>query len=257
MTNQIKHTEADDGLKTYVTKDYNIFIMLEDNRMINQNHVANLVQAMEENPDGIRLEPILCNGKMEIIDGQHRLQALMRLERPVYYQVVPGLDIEDTVRMNVYRRNWNPMDFAYSYAARGNTNYSRYVTQREKRPQLQHRAILSFMQNGEMHRIDELFRGGRLVVSDTDENIADRFQKLDDIATKMPAGNDASARAFQRAVLSIVRRPNYDHERMMAKLDFAATKWLSHPFISTEDAQRALEGVYNESARANDRVRFF
>lgn len=246
MTNQIKHVEAEDGLKTYVTKNYGQFTILEDNRMINQNHVIRLIDATQEYPEGLKFEPIMINERGEVIDGQHRLEAVKRLGFWVYYQIGKGLDINDTIRMNVYRRNWTPLDYAYTYSARGKQDYSRYIEFHERYPDLQHRALMAYMQSGETNRAGILFNEGKFVAPDEDGSIANRINQYEDMVKHLPRRDFATSRAFQRAVLTIITHKSYDHERMMAKMDYAATKYLMHPF----------EGLYNENARVNDRVRF-
>lgn len=253
---EFKHTFAEDGLKTYVTKDYDQFIMLEDNRMINWNHVLRLSEAIKAYPEGMKFEPILINDHWEIIDGQHRLKALKELGYPVYYQIGHGLDINDTIRMNVYRRNWTPLDYAYTYAARGKKDYQRYLNLHDKHLDLQHRTLMAYMQGGEGNRAGHLFNEGNFLAPDTDPEIARRLQMYYEIKDFAPQKSGFSSnRAFQRAVLTIIQHKSYDHERMVGKLEYAATKYLNAPFATLEDAARALEALYNENAR--DRVRFF
>jgi hypothetical protein len=260
MTNNIteaRHTVAEDGLKTYITKDYDQFIMLEDNRMINQNHVLELMEAIKQKPEGLRFEPIMVNEKWEIIDGQHRLKACQKLGYPVYYQIGKGLNVDDAIRMNVYRRNWTPLDFAYSYAGRGNDNYQRYLNVHHQYGNLPHETLITYLRNGDTKRSYAEFRKGEFVVPDDQAAVLDRITRYLQIVDMLPNPKVGLMAAFGRAVLSMFRNKGYDHERMIGKMGFAVNKYLTAPFLTVEDAVRALEAVYNESARTGDRVRFF
>lgn len=257
MTKTINHIEAEDGLKTYVTKNYGMFTMLEDNRMINMPHVNRLMEAIKAKPEGLRLEPIIVNEKLEIIDGQHRLRACEALDYPIYYQIGKGLTVDDAVRMNAHRRNWTPLDYAYSYAGRGNAHYQIYVDFHHKHEELQHETLMGYLRNGDTQRAYLDFREGKFLVYDDTAEIEKRLVQYFDIIELLPNRHHGQSGTFARAVLSVIKHQAYDHDRMKAKMEFAASKYLTTPFIIVEDAQRALESVYNESARAHDRVRLF
>ena len=71
----------DTGKVTYETKNYDQFKTLEGNRSIDQKNVNNIEQNMREH--GVLPTVIIVNEKMEVIDGQHRIEALKRLHEPV------------------------------------------------------------------------------------------------------------------------------------------------------------------------------
>ena len=54
------------------TNDYNTFKVMPGNRPVNKLHVRRLSKSMEEKH---LMSPILVNEKMQVIDGQHRLEA--------------------------------------------------------------------------------------------------------------------------------------------------------------------------------------
>ena len=77
------------------TKEYNNFQFYNDNRTVSEHHVEKLVNSFIN--DG-QLVPIICyklqNGKLIIVDGQHRFHAAKFLGRPVKYQVDNSLNSE-------------------------------------------------------------------------------------------------------------------------------------------------------------------
>jgi hypothetical protein len=63
--------------------------------------------------------PIIVNEKMQVIDGQHRLQASRETGSPVHYIVVAGYGIEEVQRLNNNQKNWTKADFLEMYCAQG------------------------------------------------------------------------------------------------------------------------------------------
>ena len=75
------------------TTDYSIFKTLEGNRAVKDHRVDKIVKSICN--IGYVTSPILVNEKMEVIDGQGRLQALERLGMPVEYIIHEGVGIEE------------------------------------------------------------------------------------------------------------------------------------------------------------------
>lgn len=105
----------------YVTNDYDKFKRLEGNRDVKTaKKVLDSINAV-----GYVLSPILVNEKFEIIDGQHRLEALKKLNLPVYYIMQPGIGEEECKYLNTGQTNWTTMDYIQSYSEKGIKDYLR------------------------------------------------------------------------------------------------------------------------------------
>ena len=61
-------------VKVYVTTNYAIFKIIPGNRPLKSAHVKRLKESILKH--GYLSAPIVTNGKGEIMDGQHRFQAL-------------------------------------------------------------------------------------------------------------------------------------------------------------------------------------
>lgn len=107
--------------KIYTTTDYKKFRKAFGNRDVNGRHVDDIVKSIEKH--GYIETPIICNEKLEIIDGQHTFEAVKRLGLPVSYVVKDGLTVSDCRTINSLRSNWTSSDYVESYAATGNRNY--------------------------------------------------------------------------------------------------------------------------------------
>lgn len=105
--------------KVYQTSNYDLFKKLNGNRDVkNEKVIIKSIQKI-----GLIDNPIIVNEKYEVIDGQNRLKALQTLNMPVLFHVIPGLNIDDAINMNLGRTNWKMIDYAQSYAAQGIQDY--------------------------------------------------------------------------------------------------------------------------------------
>ena len=114
------------------TEDYSIFKTMKGNRELRGRHIICLELAISQSLDRISCYPILVNENMEIIDGQHRLQALRNLGQPVYYMIAEGMRLKDTQALNAISRGWSPIDYALSYSVLGNKAYDLYLKLKER-----------------------------------------------------------------------------------------------------------------------------
>lgn len=93
--------------KIFVTDDYSVFKLMNGNRSFDHKRaIVNSVKRVGHIPS-----PIICNEKMEVVDGQGRLAAFKELKLPVYYIVIQGLGIEECISMNISQSNWTTLDY--------------------------------------------------------------------------------------------------------------------------------------------------
>lgn len=104
------------------TTNYKIFKRLKGNRAVDDNAVKALsVSVAQKNL--LSQIPIIVNEKMEVIDGQHRLELAKKLKIPIFYIVIDGASYEDVVRLNRFVRPWKFNDYLESYCELGYKNY--------------------------------------------------------------------------------------------------------------------------------------
>lgn len=104
------------------TTDYNKFKIVHGNRELLERHVNKLVDSILER-NLLAANPILVNDKMEVIDGQHRLEASKRIGLPIHYTVVDRSSLREVQLLNTAVRNWTLTDFLNSYVAMGLEKY--------------------------------------------------------------------------------------------------------------------------------------
>lgn len=232
------------------TEDYNTFKRIDGNRIVNKSHVKRLKTAISENPDSVQYTPIVVNEKKQIVDGQHRLEALQELKLPVYFIEAEGLTLADVQKLNSNSKSWSPLDYAYSWSELGKTAYDFYLELRH-RFGLNHDVLMKFVS------LDKPitgigFQNGKLKAPDTKRSI-DLCEKLADVGQYH---EHYKKRPFALAFKVVWEHPNYDHARMIAKLQAHVGKDLDD-LAQVEDNIRALEKLYNRNVRTEERVRFF
>lgn len=105
------------------TRNYEMFKFRKENREINYNKVMNLKSKLLE--DGRQILPIICNKDMEIIDGQHRFEAVKELNWEVMYYIDEAITSLDLVSINNTQKNWGLKDYIHYYSSLGNKTYKR------------------------------------------------------------------------------------------------------------------------------------
>ena len=90
------------------SQDYDKFSILEQNRVVSDNHVSELVVSIQNSG---QLTPIIINEKFEIIDGQHRFDACKILKIPVMYLISYKTSINEVILMNNTQKSWKLHDY--------------------------------------------------------------------------------------------------------------------------------------------------
>lgn len=108
----------------FETDDYDFFKPLKGNRDV--GNVKAIQKSIED--VGYMLDPILVNEKHEVVDGQHRLEALKTMGIPVKFMIQEGIGLKECQAMNTGQRNWGALDYIKSYAVTGNANYVRLLS---------------------------------------------------------------------------------------------------------------------------------
>ena len=106
--------------KFFETRDYSMFKKVRGNRPVDQAHVQQLKKLIA---DKDLMDPIRVNANIEVVDGQHTLQARKELGLPVPYIIINSDDPLDVARLNQGRKNWSLDHFLGHHCARGKMDY--------------------------------------------------------------------------------------------------------------------------------------
>lgn len=234
----------------FVTEDYDLFIVLTGNRNVKETHVRHLIKQLTEQGNLIDKFPIVVNEKMEVIDGQHRLEALKRLGWPVVYEIREGLNIDQVRTINTTHQNWTWHDYATSFAELGNENYVRFLNL-YKHFGYSYSVISYYCESGANRRRGSHFYQGELILKDQKKafDLLEQYRQVSEAA-------EHHTREFAYAMKDCMLAPGYDQKRMVEKMEKYGISRLK-PLRGKTDYQRVIEDIYNTYVSEPDKVRLF
>lgn len=228
--------------KVYETDNYSKFKRLVGNRTDDEIRGRNLLQSIKTFG---QLEPITCNEKFEVIDGQARLYACKELNIPVKYRVETGYGLAHCREENVKANNWLIKDYIHSYAEKGNTSYKYLVAlkmQSDKRP---FTLIANIAKNvastggGINHKI----KAGTFTLTTIEyEEAQDILNFLDKVDNCILRGG-VSISAYSIAIACIYRLDCVDKSRLYKAI--RSYSYILAPAINIVDAIENIDACYN------------
>lgn len=222
-------------LVIYHTRKYDSFRKLEGNREVDEQHVNELMTLIGEKD--LRL-PIVVNENMEVVDGQHTLEAARRLKKPVYYVVRSGAGLNEVQSLNLHQKSWTIRDFARSFADRGDESYKKYLEFRS-RFGTNHMVTVQILTGKDERNITQKFKRGQFEIRDWDEaiRIGEFFLRTFE---HYPKGK---SRSFGLAVLRLLKHPNFDQDRFLDQLKKYNKRFTA--MASVDDTIAEIESLYN------------
>jgi hypothetical protein len=200
------------------TNDYTIFRNINGNRKVNEGHVLRLTNAIERK-NLLPYYPILCNENMEIIDGQHRLAAAVRLGYDVYYEKIAGLRIEDVMEINTNSKSWAIRDFINSWIVLDKPDYRvlrNFMEQYGLSPTIAACLLRGYGQITGGGDISRMIKSGDFKVSS--ESFAQKIAEQVVEARKHADFEPASDREFIATLMKLNSNHSFDFDRLTSKL---------------------------------------
>lgn len=230
------------------TVHYHLFKRIDSNRHLDKRHVNKLVEAIRKK-NLLHLNPIVVNGEMEVIDGQHRLSAAKILGVAIYYTQDARISHNDIGGMNSNKKNWQMMDYINYYAKKGNRNYVAFLELCDKHKDYKPSMLQTLCSKDGTRRSNDV-KEGLFDISNIDHaeiiiSYLEDFKKYTLLA--------ANSR-FIEAVRLIATHPEYNHERMMGKVQQNPTAIL--PCANNKQYVQMLQAMYNKHVREDNIVIF-
>lgn len=238
--------KVDSDIEIKLTREYDRFKRIKGNRMVSAGHTKTLTELLETKPEILSYNPILVNEKFEVIDGQHRLEAAIAAEVPVYYILKAGLKLVDVQDLNSGAKPWAPMDYAMSYKELGNLDYQLYIEFAEEYG-YNHDILRTVLSQGQCN--GSQFKKGKFQVTAVVEAEA-FFTKLAEFA---PFYKKYKSRDFAYAFWRLFNNPDYHHSLMLSQLSKSATSDQG----DVTGYLREMEGIYNKGITVSEKVRFY
>lgn len=227
------------------TTNYSFFGYVGGNRDLDKGHLSRLEKSISKK-NMLSANPILVNKNMEIIDGQHRLEAARKIGVPIYYIVLDGASLEEVVILNSNMKNWRLIDYIKSFSKLGRDDYTQLLSFIE---------YYSFPPSVAVHLLsgDKIGAGGPKGVKegkfkvrsyDRAVEFADKYVRLRD-----KLGRFANTRDFIRALVSVLDNKEVSFDRLSKKFDLYGYKLKRRD--SVNDYLRDLEEIYNYKQKGN------
>ena len=229
------------------TSDYSIFKKSNLNRDVVPSHVKKIKRELERE-NNLHLNPIICNGEMEVISGQHRLEAATQLGLDIYYICDPDVSYDFILNANSVQRSntlkevveyWSKKDKKEDYIT-----LQKYMT----RTKLSVKSLLGLLFGQSDKLMGDLLRTGKFVMPKTTEKvekIVDGFLRFLDYCHNkkitpliMFVGNN-----FTMAFRNVYIVEDFNEDIFYRKLD---QKWFEiKPQVNTAEWTKLLLSIYN------------
>jgi hypothetical protein len=228
-------------MKIQRTKEYKKFKLISWNRDINKGKLKDIVSSMKLRNLTKDL-PIIVNGRNEVLDGQHRLAACKELGIPVYYYRASDMNTHD-IALIQRGTKWKPLDYVKYWKVKGNRNYMLFDKFLRKYNLQVSTAlsIISYSDSGQCKRVRE----GKLEFGEG--KFMSAFQKMDKIEDFKKHFKFYKNRSFICAISSIMNLKQYDHKRMLNKLEYLRLRRCAN----TQAYIEMIEEIYNHGARTH------
>ncbi len=236
----------------YSTTDYSEIKHIQGNRLVNPRNVDLIKESMMEKQ---LVVPAILNEKMEIIDGQHRLEACKQLSLSFYYIIVEGYHLHEVQKINANMKNWSMLDFLDSFIdlyKLGNHQYKNYIELKNfmNDTGLPIATVLA-LSNPKEHKMElqESFRNGEFYFKNIGESKAiasalKDFEQYDVVKWKQTG--------FAKVFSSLFLNDRYSHEIMIKNLPF---KWDLIKLMGNDVSMRThLIAIYNHRTPRNKRL---
>ena len=250
------------------TKNYNIFTLISENRPIDWKRVDWLRKQLKNN-NMLQQYDILCNSKeksmeryascdgfgMGIIDGQHRFLSAKLENKTVYYTVDDSVTLDDVSKASAFQRPWTLKDHLHKYKTKGLQEYKKFAGYMS-RSHFPISVCSIILCGGRGAYYKTAFEQGEMRCSQ-DWSKAEAFAEIIN-GTDTKKGvifylKYALNSRFVEAFWTLFKHKEYDHPRMMAKLEYLASTMQKCP--DKPGFLRELSRVYNYNTRS--KVRFY
>lgn len=209
---------------TQQTKNYDLFKKHPSNTPINETIVRKLMDSLTQR-NMLSLKPILVNEKMQVLDGQHRLEAAKRLDMPIYYIVEKTAQDMDMILLNANQRTWKLADYHNFFLTQGSPEY-RKLDEFTKSHKMNLQEYMKLDNYGRKSINSNNFRHGKFVMPTEEEqkgklkiwNFAKELisfisKRRSDIPQVLKSVN------FQRALISFLKRDDISFEEIKNKVE--------------------------------------
>ena len=225
----------------HTTTDYSMFSLLEENR--NVGKLTSLRRSMATK-NMLNAFPLIVNEKMQVIDGQHRLEVAKELGLQVFYIISSDVELHDVPMAAAAVSKWSNMDFCTHYAKKGVQPYAELLSILKMYPSVTFGLLsVAFALSGNHgmtgHSVSSFrngtWRGATLPYIRRTLDICNRVSPV--------LKKEAWRRYFVGAVGRLVRWEDFDEELLIKKINSFPTEVVQ--CIDIRKTLEMLQSIYN------------
>jgi hypothetical protein len=223
------------------TKQYSKFIYVKGNRPIDPNHVKKLAESIHEK-NLLHLNPVLVTSKMQVIDGQHRIEAAKLLKIEIYYEVSDEITKSDMSRLNKNKKNWTITDYINYYCEEGYQIYIRFRDFANENPQFKLSVLLKIVLPSDGSEYTKSVQDGVLNISNMDKakKIIDAINKINNLPFDFKFIYDCR---FPLAIGKCITTPKFNIDNLTEKIKANPRRFVK--CSTKEEYLELIEEIYN------------
>ena len=117
------------NVQVYQTANYNVFARIKGNRELNELKIKKMIRDINNGLNLLADFPLVVvesGSKLQVIDGQHRLEAAKKTKKEVFYIIrKTELSLDKMARFNSLQEKWSVKDFIECYIEKGIQDYAK------------------------------------------------------------------------------------------------------------------------------------
>lgn len=215
--------------RIYMTTDFNIFKMLEGNRILDEKKVKSIMNDIRNGTNLLPFFPILVDADMNVLDGQHRLFVAKKLKYPIHYIISNiNLNIFKIASLNSRVSRWNNRDFLNCYVRKENPDYIKLQAFMEKY-QVKISVALQLLSKVEVRDSGSMFlkKAFEQGIFQIDKNEYDHSCKVMDLIEKEYSFlKSAKSRQFLSIFVPFIKQQGFSRASDLAKLIISSQEYI-------------------------------
>lgn len=232
--------------ETKKTTDYSIFKKFPGNRPIDNNNLKKITNSISMH-NMLEFKPLVVNENMQIIDGQHRLEAAKNLGLEVYYTMQKDTSPVDIILLQT-GKDWLIDDYIRFYASQGKEGYSSLLklaeTTKTTLPMVLYTLGYNTGNNFKCIKNGELETLTQQDISEVKDKLSKIDQVLAFIDEKVLGPKLWLKGSFmKRALLMLLNNASFEFDVFLNKLHFNLGK--IRPCHSGHEYYEMFKGIYN------------
>lgn len=240
--------------KVQQTTKYSMFKFVDGNRTANTTnaHYKGLRDSIER--EG-QITPAIVNGKMQILDGQHRFCACRELEKPFKFIIVDDVSTGTIADINEGRK-WSIDNWINWYSVNGGKNAAsyRYVMAllSEFKGVMSVSTAVRLINNVGSNSLNKVREGRMNVTAEQYNKVTKCFRELISLGyADWIKENRRTASVYWLVMAYLWRHPQVNMKRLIRLMWSNARKI---PAGNMGDYMLAIEGIYNKGLKGDKKV---